>query len=170
MTSHAMDIVGHLFALNVNHLTLTTPLAKVCKLTRGEKNVSTFCIVLACGCNKHGTIGQCTETGQCSCQQGYEGSKCSACSEGYVKRVEGDKCVLKNLTCSDGWREIFEKCYKVGVGKSTFQQAKQKCIEMGGRIVEPLNAEEDQAVLEMNKEYGQLYHWIGLTDQVEELK
>ena len=107
--------------------------------------------------------------GQCSCQVGYEGPKCNICSAGYEKRDQSGRC-LAILPCPDGWKEMHEKCFKVGDGKSTFEQARSKCLAMGGHLVEPLNAGEDSAIKELNNEYAQAYHWIGLNDQAEELK
>ena len=39
---------------------------------------------LACGCDEHGSIDtKCDDYGTCDCAQGYAGSKCDICAEGY---------------------------------------------------------------------------------------
>ena len=118
----------------------------------------------------NGSSNQCSEVvDQCSCRKGYEGPRCNICSDGYEKRDQSGEC-LAILPCPDGWKEMHGKCFKVGDGKSTFELAKSKCLAMGGYMVEPLTAAEDRAIKELNNEYSQAYHWIGLNDQAEELK
>ena len=116
----------------------------------------------------NGSSNQCSEVvDQCSCQKGYEGPRCNICSDGYVD--QSGQCLVI-LPCPNGWKEMQGKCFRVGEGKATFEQAKSKCIEMGGYIAEPLTAVEDRAIKELNNEHSQAYHWIGLTDQAEESK
>ena len=39
---------------------------------------------LACGCDEHGSIDtKCDNNGTCDCNEGYAGSKCDVCAEGY---------------------------------------------------------------------------------------
>ena len=126
--------------------------------------------ISACDCDINGSTDHCSEgDGQCTCHVGYEGPRCNICSDGYEKRDQSGEC-LAILPCPDGWKEMHGKCFKVGDGKSTFELAKSKCLAMGGYMVEPLTAAEDSAIKELNNEYGQAYHWIGLNDQAEELK
>ena len=127
--------------------------------------------IAACVCDMNGSNKQCfvEEGGNCSCVEGYEGPKCNTCSEGYERQDHSGKC-FPILPCPDGWTQMQGKCYKIGDGKATFEQAKSKCSDLGGYMVEPLDAGEDRAIKKLNNDHGQTYYWIGMNDQNEESK
>ena len=132
---------------------------------------------LACECDAQGSsnpdVTGCTVTGQCLCHEGYAGTKCNVCSEGYVRQEEGGECLQIEQTeqCPDGWKAIGGKCYMASTEKATWEEANRTCSSLGGKLVEPLNSEEDSGVaLFMEERYASQRYWIGLSDQVEESK
>ena len=57
-----------------------------------------FLSITASGCNPSGS-SEVSETGVCTpCKEGYEGSKCNLCMDGYYKQVDGSQttCTGKN--------------------------------------------------------------------------
>ena len=92
------------------------------------------------------------------------------CSEGYFPAF-GGQCLLVEKCPDDEWKEIDGKCYKVSEGRATWEEAQQNCSAFGGKLVEPLSAEEDSAIAALMKEqHGLERYWIGLSDQREESK
>ena len=117
---------------------------------------------------------QCTETGQCLCQVGYTGTKCNLCSEGYLLTLglgDGGKCIRIEKCPDDKWKEIDGKCYLVSEGQTDWEAARQNCLGIGGKLAEPLSAEENGAIAVLVKEqHGGGGYWIGLSDREEESK
>ena len=107
---------------------------------------------LACECDAQGSSG-CDITGKCLCHEGYTGTKCITLTE----------------QCPDGWKPIGVKCYMASTEKATWEEANRTCSSLGGKLVEPMNSQEDSDVAAfMEERYGSQRYWIGLSDQVEE--
>ena len=89
------------------------------------------------------------------------------------RQEEGGECLQIEQTeqCPDGWKAIGGKCYMASTEKATWEEANRTCSSLGGKLVEPLNSQEDGDVAAfMEERYGSQRYWIGLSDQVEESK
>ena len=83
-----------------------------------------------CKCNPDGsTTLECDDNGDCSCKEGFSGSKCS-------------KTFPDGTTCFD------DSCYLITDEKLPFDKAAEKCIELGGKLFEPMNSQQDKQVLD----------------------
>ena len=68
--------------------------------------------------------------------------------------------------CDEGWTKISEKCYKVSTERVSWYKATEECGALGGKLVEPMNAGEQEAVAALAKvSLGIENYWIGLTDK-----
>ena len=72
----------------------------------------------------------------------------------------------KPIGCDEGWTKISGKCYKVSIEKTSWFKATEKCVSLGGKLVEPMSAKEQDAVAALAKvSLGMQNYWIGLTDK-----
>ena len=86
-------------------------------------------------------------------------------AEANVKNEVVKKCP------DDKWKEIDGKCYLVSEGQTDWEAARQNCLGIGGKLAEPLSAEENGAIAVLVKEqHGGGGYWIGLSDREEESK
>ena len=87
----------------------------------------------------------CDKNGDCSCKEGFYGSKCSE-------------------AVPDGTSCVNDSCYLITDEKLPFDKAAEKCIENGGKLFEPMNNQQNQHVFDyVRQTYGkQTEYYIGI--------
>ena len=133
-----------------------------------------------CNCSEVGSINQvCDDNGQCNCKDNVCGLKCDACDVntfGYPI-CEGCNCdpdgsislqcdANGDCTCKEGFAG--SKCgsekYQIPNEMLSFNDAVKRCSDLGGKLFEPKNADEDDYVYDYIKKRfgGRREYWIGI--------
>ena len=77
----------------------------------------------------------------------------------------------KKCSCPDGWTMIYEKCYQMSKDKLPFDNAVDKCKSFGGKLFEPMDAEQNHNVNKLLSSHTggntDLYYWIGIQEDTE---
>ena len=134
----------------------------------------------------------CDKDGQCTCKCDVTGRKCDVCEVGHQgfpdchgkqRLYHFESFNIKSsffdieipgfyeeakepVGCNEGWTEISGKCYKVSTERTSWFKATEECGALGGKLVEPMNAGEQEAVAALAKvSIGMENYWIGLTDK-----
>jgi hypothetical protein len=77
---------------------------------------------------------------------------------------------IDTLTCGGGWSVAGNNCYSYSWNIIPIGAAQEHCSSLGGKLIEPANAEETNAVMELFNSLGiiEISYWIGINAIVEE--
>ena len=75
------------------------------------------------------------------------------------------------LFCPEGWIEKAGKCYRLPDETADFHDAAARCQQLGGKLTEPKNKQENDEVINLVKHYSNKSRfWLGFTDENQEGK
>ena len=75
------------------------------------------------------------------------------------------------LFCPEGWIEKAGKCYRLPDETADFHDAAARCQQLGGKLTEPKNKQENDEVINLVKHYSNRSRfWLGFTDENQEGK
>ena len=76
-----------------------------------------------------------------------------------------------SITCDDGWKSIHGKCYKVVTETKSWEEAKNYCKDLNGKLAEPQNRSENELLYDYLQSESGSYPppqgppaWIGIND------
>ena len=86
--------------------------------------------------------------------------------------TDDDTVNIKTNSCLEGWTLFGKTCYKVPDEMVDYNKAKEKCTDLGSKLVEPKSIEENEMIAELVKQkFGpDDRYFLGLSDRLEESK
>ena len=167
-------ILDTLVFLAMNAVTCIMLILDLAQVTIHKKMYQSRCFILTflvCDCNTMGSFTtSCDDsTGQCSCKEGYAGTKCDTCATDFYESAT-DVCTgklgsqtfnfhnLKKsylfLVCPDGWFTHDGACFKVSGVKKTFLDAVAACgaeTAAPAKLFEPTSEAQNEAIFNIMK-------------------
>ena len=80
----------------------------------------------------------------------YQGNSCGTLEFVNIDTNGSNRALMDTslLGCPNGWTKISQTCYFVTEETLKFDNAVLRCIEMGGKLVEPKNGEQNKEVFD----------------------